>query len=378
MCEVIWPANKSKMKKKLFFVINSLNRGGAERVISILANEFDKKGFEVFIICLNKTEPAFIISPSIKLIYLIGSRGQESILNRIKYGTLIYIRLLTLLTKERPDCVIAFMTAANLWAGLTCSLTNISFVVSERTMPDRTINSFNFFLRKLSFRIYRRSKAIVVPARGIADRIVAHRSYKNLDNIRVIRNPINAFPNPSNYKVNNRPFILGVGRLDYIKGFDLLIDAYSKLVPENIDLIIVGDGNEFLSLKKQIEKLKLEDRVKLAGAKNNLQDFYQQAEIFVLPSRNEGYPNALIEAMSFGCACVAVDCEFGPSEIIEDRVNGILVQKNDPKALSDALNDLLANRLLKKKISENAQLIKQTNSINNISTNWYDLILNEN
>lgn len=366
------------MNKKLFFVISSLNRGGAERVISILANEFDKKGFDVFMICLNKTEPAFAISPTIKLVHLIASRGSENILNRIKYGTLTYLRLLKLLVKERPNCVISFMTAANLWAGLACSLTNIPFVVSERTMPDRTINSFNYFLRKLSFRIYRRSKAIVVPAKGIADCIVAHRSYKNLDNFKVIRNPINVFPNPSGYSVNKRAFILGVGRLDYIKGFDLLIDAYSRIVTENIDLVIVGDGTEFLNLKDQIEKLGLQDRVKLAGTRNNLQDYYQQAEIFVLPSRNEGYPNALIEAMSFGCACVAVDCEFGPSEIIENKINGVLVKQDNPIALSDALNELLANRPLKKRISENALLIRQTNSMRNISTNWHDLILNEN
>lgn len=366
------------MIKKLFFVINNLKGGGAERVISILANEFDKKGFDVFMVCLNKAEPAFKISPSIKLVHLIASRSKENMINRIRYGALIYLRLLVLLIKERPHCVVSFMTAANLWAGLACSLTNISFVVSERTMPDRTINSFNYFLRKLSFRVYRKSKAIVVPAKGIADCIVAHRSYKDLNNFKVIRNPINAFPKPSGNSVNKRGFILGVGRLDYIKGFDLLIDAYSRIVTENIDLVIVGDGNEFLNLKNQIERLGLEDRVKLPGAKNNLQDYYQQAEIFVLPSRNEGYPNALIEAMSFGCPCVAVDCEFGPSEIIENKINGILVKKNNPAELSEALTELLANGILRKRISENAQLINQTNSMKNIANNWRDLILTGN
>lgn len=366
------------MVKKLFFVINNLKGGGAERVISILANEFDRKGFEVFMVCLNKAEPAFKISPSIKLINLLASRGKENILNRIKYGALIYFRLLALLAREKPYCVISFMTAANLWTGLACSLTNISFVVSERTIPDRTINSFNYFLRKLSFRVYRNSKAIVVPAKGIADCIVANRSYKHLNNFRVIRNPINTFPEPSGDRVNKRGFILGVGRLEYIKGFDLLIDAYSRIAAKNIDLIIVGDGNELLNLKDQIEKLGLTDRVKLPGAKNDLQDYYQQAEIFVLPSRNEGYPNALIEAMSFGCPCIAVDCEFGPSEIIENRINGILVKKNNPAELSSALNELLANGILREKVSENAALIKQTNSMTNISNNWRDLILTEN
>ena len=199
--------------------------------------------------------------------------------------------------------------------------------------------------------------------------------YKDLDNFRLIRNPINVFPRPSGNSVNKRSFILGVGRLNYIKGFDLLIDAYSKIQTDNIDLIIVGDGNEFRNLKVQIEKLGLEDCVKLHGAKDNLQDYYDQAEIFVLPSRNEGYPNALIEAMSFGCPCIAVDCEFGPSEIIENEINGILVKKSSSADLSAAIKYVLENSSLRKKIARNAQLIKQTNSMKNISTNWGDLIL---
>lgn len=365
------------MNNNLFFVINSLHRGGAERVVSVLANEFDKKGFNVVIICLNKAEIAFQISPTIKVVHLILHRGREHLFNRVRYGTLTYLRLFMLLTKQRPACVLSFMTAANLWAGLACSLKNIPFIVSERTTPDRTINSFNFLLRKLSFRIYRKSRAIVVPAKGIADCIIAHRSYKNLNNFKVIRNPINIFPDPSGFSVNKRAFILGVGRLDYVKGFDLLIDAYSRIATADLDLLIVGDGKEYSNLKGQIEKLGMEDRIKLIGAKNNLQDYYQQAEIFVLPSRNEGYPNALIEAMSFGCACVAVDCDFGPSEIIEDRINGILVSKDSLIELSDALTELMANRQLRKRISENAQLISQTNCMSNISTNWQDLIFNE-
>lgn len=366
------------MKKKLFFVINNLQGGGAERVTSIIANELNRQGFEIFIVCLNQAESAFEIDNDIKIISLIKGRGKAHILNRIKYGGLIYLRLIRLLIQEKPYFAISFMTTANLWTGLTCSLCNVPFVVSERTTPDRTVNSLNYFLRMISFLIYQKSKAIVVPASGIAVSIKKNKSYRNLNNFELIRNPVNIFPKPSNIPVNERGFILAVGRLNTIKGFDLLIDAYSKIKSNNFDLIIVGDGKEYENLRTQIEKLGLSDVIKLAGSKDNLQDYYHQATLFVLPSRNEGYPNALIEAMSFGCPSVAVDCEFGPSEIIENGVNGILVEQYNVNALVSAIDHLLINKSLREKLANNAQLIKETNSLKNISTRWSNLILDTN
>ncbi|MNY25386.1 putative poly(glycerol-phosphate) alpha-glucosyltransferase [compost metagenome] len=113
----------------------------------------------------------------------------------------------------------------------------------------------------------------------------------------------------------------------------------------------------------------------LAGAKDDLQDYYNQAELFVLPSRNEGYPNALIEAMSNGCPCVAVDCEFGPAEIIEDGQNGILVPKDNVPALTKAMFNVLFDLNLKRKLRNEARLISQTNSLKVISDKWEELIL---
>jgi glycosyltransferase involved in cell wall biosynthesis len=365
------------MVKKLFFVINSLEGGGAERTLSVVANSLSQKqNIDVSIICLNKASPAYEINPKIKIISLINGRNSENILNRIKYVGLIYFKLVSLLLKEKPYYVISFMTTANLWTGLACGLIKVKFIVSERTTPDRTINSYSYLLRKLSFLVYQNSRAIVVPAQGIADRIKKHSSFKNLNNFKLIRNPLNPFPLPSKKSVNDKKFILAVGRLNYVKGFDILIDAFSKIQKQDIDLIILGEGNEFHNLKNQIDNLNLLNRVKLLGFKSNLQDYYSQAKLFVLASRNEGYPGALIEAMSFGCPCIAVNCEFGPSEIIKHGENGILVEQHNQTQLISAMNILLKDNQLRKKIAIKAQDIKQTNSLESISNNWNNLILN--
>ena len=115
--------------------------------------------------------------------------------------------------------------------------------------------------------------------------------------------------------------------------------------------------------------------MRLIGSKENLQDYYQQAELFVLPSRNEGYPNALIEAMSMGCPCIAMDCEFGPAEIIENRKNGILVEDRNINMLAASMSEVLNDAVFKNRLSKGGKLIGKTNSQEAITSKWQDLIL---
>ncbi|WP_207425875.1 glycosyltransferase [Pedobacter sp. SYSU D00535] len=363
------------MKPKLFFVINTLQGGGAERVVTTLANHFNRKGYRVFIVCLNYAPASYIPDAGVEVLFLVRRDKSHHIVNRLLYAFLTFFRLLQLLKKEKPTCVVSFMTSVNLWTGLTCSLLKIPFMVSERTTPDDTIHKLNYFLKHVSFLVYRQSKAVVLPSEGMINCFKKNKSFSTLENFRIIRNPVMTFNSASSNLVYPRKFILAVGRLDPIKGFDLLIEAFAKLKGLDIDLLISGEGTERDFLCRLIERFDLADKVKLIGFKENLQDYYQQAELFVLSSRNEGYPNALIEAMSLGCPCIATDCEFGPSEIIEDGQNGILIPTNNPDAIADAVLNVLTNPILKERISRRARLITRTNSIERISSKWENLIL---
>ncbi|MCX2574299.1 glycosyltransferase family 4 protein [Pedobacter sandarakinus] len=362
------------MAKKIFFVINSLEGGGAERVISNLSNSFSKKNYKVSILCLNTAAVKYEVDEHINIINLVKRKSNTNTLNRIKYAWLTFYRLLKILHKEKPACTISFMTSANLYSGFCCLLLGLPYLVSERTTPDDTINKYNRFFQWFSFTVYRKAKAIVLPARGMGVGFKRNMLFQRLQNFTTINNPIHAFKRPSYQMVHSERFILAVGRLDYQKGFDILIDAYDKLGLKNVALLISGEGPERKNLESQIAALGLQHRVLLIGFKSNLQDYYAQAELFVLSSRNEGYPNALVEAMGSGCACVAVDCEFGPSEIIEHNVNGILVKHGDTQALSLAIAKLLDSKSLKAKFSNNAKQINHTNSIEQITLNWENLI----
>jgi glycosyltransferase involved in cell wall biosynthesis len=163
--------------------------------------------------------------------------------------------------------------------------------------------------------------------------------------------------------------------LEYVKGFDLLITAFANAQINDTDLLIVGDGDERNKLISLASDLGLSDRIIFTGAKTDLQDYYSQAELFVLPSRNEGYPNALVEAMSFGCPSIAMDCEFGPSEIIINEQNGLLVQAANVADLACAISRLMNNSTFRKDLGRKAVHINDTNSPQQIFKKWEGLLL---
>ncbi|MDB5060853.1 MAG: group 1 glycosyl transferase [Mucilaginibacter sp.] len=363
-----------QQKKKLFFIIPSLVGGGAERVLISLANHFNTLDYESIIISLNNCVPAYEITCGVQVLFLVN-RKKDSPLFRVYYVAQIFLKLLKHLLKEKPVCSISFITSANIWAGITCNLTRTPYVVSERTSPNRSINKFGYFHNHLAARLYKRSNAIVVSASGVEQCLRENKKFNKLNNICKINNAVNVFEPPTNTKVHYRKFILGVGRLTYVKGFDILISAFSMAKLQDVDLLIVGEGDERANLICQIYNLGLSDRVILVGARTNLQDFYSQAELFVLPSRNEGYPNALVEAMSFGCPCVAMNCEFGPAEIIVNNLNGILVDVLSIASLSNAISSLISNPDLKDLLGKNALNINTTNNAQQILQKWENLVL---
>lgn len=361
------------MNNKIFFVINSLQGGGAERVLSTLAKSLHQKKIPVVIVCLNFAIPAYFIPPGLDIIYLIKNRtdkGYNRIYSAIKTG----FKLSYLLIKDRPKYVVSFMTSANIWTSITCLITRTKYIVSERTSPNFTINNFNALQKWITIYLYKNAKAIVSPSIGIENNLKSNNSLANFKRYKIIHNPINIFNKPSIRSVYDRKFILGVGRLAYEKGFDQLIMAFSELKVNDIDLLIVGNGEEISNLKALAKRLNVEEQVIFVGQKENIQDYYAQAELFILPSRFEGYPNVLIEALSLGCTCIAMDCEFGPSEIIDHATNGFLVKQGDLKTLTLTIKFLLENPLLRKEISTNAKLMLKNNSVADITMQWENLM----
>ena len=346
---------------KICFVIYSLGNGGAERVLSTLSNHFIKTN-EVTIVTFKNDESYYELDKNI----IVKSIDSDTYSKNIFIAAINNIKKIKKITKilklTNPDVVISFMTTSNILATISCKIIGKPIVISERTNYDVLYSKFWQIIRKL---IYPFSSYLVVQSNYDLNR------YNFVKKIKVIYNPLFFKDRIANKKRQN--FILAVGRLDRLKGFDMLIEAYSSL-DTDWKLKIVGEGNERINIEKLIADKKLEDRVILLGRKSNLISYYQEASLFVLSSRQEGFPNVLCEAMACGCPSVAFDCNTGPSNMIEDGLNGLLVEDQNIDKLALAMQKLINDKKFRDKLSLNGKMIKDSFDIENIASQWMKVI----
>ncbi len=343
---------------KIVFILSSLGSGGAERVVSLIANYLSKE-YNIYIITLSKEESFYELNHNIthiKLDLLKESKGTlESIVNTLKR---VYI-LKKSLKSISPDINISFMTHTNIIATVASKLNKQKIIISERTVYDYYNSKIVNILRRY---IYPFSDMLITQT--YADM----KNYIFLKNVNVIYNPIAKIDNKS-YKNSKKNIILAVGRLDKQKSFDNLIKAFAKIDSTNWNLLIAGEGDEKDNLLSLIKEYKLHN-VKLIGKQKDIFKYYKEASIFVLSSKKEGFPNVLIEAMSFGCAVISFDCPYGPNEIIKNEIDGILVENQNIDLLSKQMQRLINDKPLREKLSKNAIESVKKFDIDNISKKW--------
>jgi len=171
--------------------------------------------------------------------------------------------------------------------------------------------------------------------------------------------------------------ILASGRLQKYKQFDVLIRAFLQIKDKHSDwdLIILGDGEERDKLEQILANFKISDRVYLPGSVGNMAEWYQAADLFVLSSILEGFPNVLLEAMAYGLPCISFDCDTGPRDMIQDGINGILVSPNEKElGLSKAIDKFISNEDFRSSIANNSILLRDKYSVGNIIQKWNDVI----
>ena len=198
--------------------------------------------------------------------------------------------------------------------------------------------------------------------------------------IKVQKNSIvisNAISNKKVYDIyvhNKENVITAMGRLNSQKGFDTLIKAFSIVNKKNSSYIlkIFGEGSDRDTLQNLIDNLNLHDYVQLCGTKSDAINDVANSKIFVLSSRYEGMPNALIEAMAAGTACISTDCKFGPSELINDGKNGLLIPVDDVRTLSEKILFLIKNDSARENIEKEAMKIRKKLDANTIYKKYYD------
>ena len=364
---------------KLLFFIYSMHGGGAERVTANLANHWAAKEWDVTVVTLaSRSLDFYALHPAVKRIALELTSDSRNFLSGLRQN-IRRIRALRLVLRQiRPDIAIGMTTTANvLLAFATFGMSDLCTIGSERNYPPH--QKFPFFWKVLRCHIYGLLNAIVVLTVENKEWIKNHTNAKH---VVAIPNPI-LFPlpllepriNPTAFSKTERKMLLAVGRLNEQKGFDLLIGAFDKIASKyhDWDLVILGEGSLRAQLENQILKSSLDKRIFLPGLVGNLGEWYGHADLFVMSSRFEGFPNTLVEAMAYGLAVVSFDCDTGPRDIIRHEVDGLLVPLGDVTALIAALESLIADADLRKQFALRAKEAKVRFSIEKIAGMWEEL-----
>ena len=367
---------------KLVIVIHSLSMGGAERVTVNLANYWAGQGWDIVIVTMaNVDEDFYSLHPDIRRIALQLVFDSTGLFSAIKHNVERIKALRSMLKGEKPDIALGMMTTANCLLSIATVGIDVPVVGSERIYPPHMqVGRAWEWLRRNS---YSRLVCVVAQTEKSAKWL---REQTTAVNVRVIPNPV-IYPlarfeplvSPSElFGANSECHILlAVGRLSSQKGYKRLISAFSMLAPRFSDwcLVIVGEGRERPDLERQVIELGLEGRVFLPGGVGNIAEWYAAADLYVMTSHFEGFPNTLVEAMAHGLPAISVDCDTGPRDIIRHEVDGLLVPVESLDALANALTRLMANKNLRRKYGEHALEVREQFSIEKIAGMWEALFL---
>ncbi len=355
---------------KIVFVAGSLRGGGAERVLSLLANEFAERHHDITVIT-KAPECDYELNENVqwKPIFCkdeIKVSISDKISRRFKYIP----RLISTIKNEKPDVVISFLVGMNGKVILISRLLGIPVIASEHTNYQADMNILSWIERRW---IYKLANAVTVLTKYDYSNYYSH----FLNNIHIMPNPVSF--TPIEKLVPRESTILVSGSLNRweIKGFDNLIKIFANVAKVYPDwkLQIAGSGEEGEKyLRQLIDELKLQDNIEFLGFCDNIDEVMQRSSIFVLSSRHEGFGMVLAEAMSQGCVCISFDCVAGPSEIIENGVDGILVEDQNMEQMEKEIFRVIDDEQLREYLATNAIKNIQRFSIQKIGDKWMDLI----
>lgn len=370
-------------KKKILFHVNSLGKGGAERVVSVLSRYFAEDGYEVVIVTLWRAGEEYELSKAVRRIDLgelaAGRRGGRRLLALRRFTD-----LKSVIRREQPGIVISFCVKANFRSAFAMLGMRTPLLVSVRNDPKTDYaphaGATKWMEKKACGCVFQTEEA-----RQFFSPAFQKKS-------RVIWNPIDekyllARREGEGQKVENdkrygdeRSRVVTVGRISRQKNHMLLLRAFCRIRNQfpNTVLQIYGEKGES-GVKEELESYiadkKLEERVLFMGQNSSLEKELRDAALFVLPSDYEGMPNALMEAMVLGLPVIATDCPCGgPAALIEDGVSGLLVPVGDEDRLAEAMARLLGERELAQTMAGNAGKVAEKVSPSRIYKEWKEYV----
>jgi glycosyltransferase involved in cell wall biosynthesis len=382
---------------KIALVIASLGGGGAERVASGMANYWAERKLEVSLIttCGSHLSSCFDLHPFV-MRYDLGTkpscrsmpdqRTLNLLLGMLKHcsqaelSTIIpdFVHILALreaIVNLRPGAIISFIDVTNIRTLLAAHGLGLPVIVSEHCDPyHNNLGAGWEGLRRLS---YPQAKYLTV----LTEEAAPYFSGFMGNRVRVVPNPIPGAAHPVHDEMERRPnrigrTLLAMGRLAPEKGFDLLLQAFALIARRQPDwcLQIWGEGELRPQLERSASTLGLTGRVEFGGFTKSPFEVMRQADLFVVPSRCEGFSNVLAEAMACGLPVVSFDCPSGPRHIVRDGIDGVLVPPQDVPALATTLERLMMDEGERLRLAANAPKAVERFGIEKVMSLWEQLV----
>lgn len=358
------------MEKSLTILIcvRCLSEGGAERVASLWANGFAERGYKVVLVTFRNNQIKYDINPQINHINIDSSKrhllGQIDVTKKLR-GVIKAIK---------PDIIIPVMHPIGLWVKISARGMGIPVVFTDHNAYEwpkeaqKRLPTFHRFHKLYTNRIF--DKVTVLSS---ADVNYLGEKGKNVIHL----------PNPLSLQVCDtvppkKKILFACGRLDgwYVKGFDILINAWGKIANRFPEwrLLIAGEGSNSSNdyLQSIANKYKLGTQISFLGFVD-VEPIYKESSIFVLSSRYEGFGMVLIEAMSQGCACIACDWRGRQKEIIPNDDFGLICPPSDIVLLSNSIERLIEDSDLRQLIQKNSLIRAQNYELPKIIDRWEDI-----
>lgn len=325
---------------RILFFLPNLGGGGAERNMVNLANGLNRLGFEVTFGVGRGGVWGAELEPGIDVVEYGVDRALACLPGLVKT-----------LNRIEPDWVFSTMGYANvvaIWSALLADKRPKVAVREACAVVDGS--ALEHLVQEVQFLVYPLADLVLALSEGLCDEFNA-RGLR----ARLLSNPTlvpEVYTGAAEPFVWPRPYALAVGRLTHAKGFDVLLRAWSEEPLPDHDLLILGDG----PLRKELEDLAADlgigSCVRFLGFQDNPYKFMANSRVYVLSSRREGMPNALIQAMACGARVVATDCPTGPRELLGNSDLGVLVAPNDPHALAQGIKEAAMEAVDQRRVME--------------------------
>lgn len=380
---------------RITLVINSLEGGGAERVATTMANYWVEIDREVTILTthfgcesscyrlhprvthLDLSSPLFnslptdleVIAPLVDLISACSPPERTAMTQTVTY----ILKLRGAILSTRPDVVISYIDRTNISVLSATHGLGLPVMVSEQCDPNETFIGEGWEL--LRRRLYPQASYVIV----LTDESLSYFSSVAGIRGRIIPNALTPDVFSSSDELpqqKNGKTLLAMGRLDDLKGFDLLLSAFALVAKNNPDwtLEIVGEGVVRRYLESCVQEHGLGERVRMPGFTRRPFDAMRRADLFVLSSLEEGFGNVLVEAMACGLAVVSFDCPSGPRHIIRDGIDGVLVPPRDAQAMAEALDHLMGDEAERQRLAAKAPEVFERFGVQKVMSMWEALI----